>query len=138
MLKQYLSIFFLSLSTLMMLAHGIVPHQHFEGGSHHHQSNSHHHHHDHGHDHDSNEENGLSHLFCEFSHADNSEVFIEHSNFNTLSKQITLFLNDSHYLSFGLVSRILLESNVPTEKNLPYNFNIFLPSGLRAPPILFV
>lgn len=132
MIQRFLIICIITLAQILFLGHSIIPHHHSNHDNHHHQSGSH------DHENDSEEENGLSHIFCEFSHADSSEEFFGHSNITSFSNQITLYLATATSCNFSFDSRILIDSNAPPENPLIYNFLIFLPSGLRAPPISFV
>lgn len=133
MLKNHLSLFFLYLSTLMMLGHGIVPHHHHgQVGSldshdhslHHEGFDSHH------------EDQHLDHVFSNVQHGQKGVECISCPN-------IDEDFNNQNF-SFPAISPLNLGINfslIPVEKfffdyqDTLFISNYFPPGGLRAPPV---
>jgi hypothetical protein len=134
MRNKSLIFYLFSLAQILFLGHSIIPHQHVEPHSHNHTHNQN------GHDHDHSNEGmeGISHFFFNFSHSENNNDFFGCiSDFEIQKETSTLFSNGiTSNLTFD--PKIIVPQKSPPEHNHSYCFNIFLPPGLRGPPISVV
>lgn len=145
MLKKLVSILMLYSALAIMLAHNFIGHHHHEFG---YSENSHHHGegHQHGeeHHHDNDTDNGAdsddwTHLFSGIQHGAEGLTFLKSQNtINSLSKHIPQFtvLHTSNFIFQQVI--IEVRQNAPPNAPVYYNSQIFLPCGLRAPPISIV
>lgn len=129
MWNKKIIVFFFALAQILFLGHTIIPHQHVENHS---QEQSHDHN---SHDHSDDTKSSLIHIFCEFSHADNVEDFIGHFYGTNFEKEPTPFQSINQVSVFDDIAKVFLQQKVPEENFNCLSFYIFLPSGLRGPPI---
>ena len=139
MFKKFVSIVMLHAALALMLAHNFIGHHHHDF-----EHNEVSHHHNDGHHHDNDTENEAdnddwTHLFSGIQHVAEGLTFLT-SHFSTekLSKRIPQFtaLHSSNFI----FKRVIVEvrQNAPPNTSEYYNSQIFLPCGLRAPPICIV
>jgi hypothetical protein len=127
MLKRYISIFFLVVSYTIILGHSIIPHHHHDKDdfliNHHHEGED--------------ESNNLSHLFSHFQHQTDEVVFTQLQKVDYSSHKVKLYVVEVFAVNFNF--RELVFPSILYEKrtyNQTYNSPFFLPSCLRAPPIV--
>lgn len=146
MLKKLVSILMLYSALAIMLGHDFIEHHHhhdFEQNviSHHHSDG---HHHDNNTDaDDDNDAEGESedwkHLFSIIEHGvEGLTFFTNHSPVDNFSKKIPQFI--AVRISNFIFKQAIIEvrQNAPPFIAAYYNSQIFLPSGLRAPPVFIV
>ena len=134
MQKSYLSLFFLSLSTLMMLGHSIIPHHHhshiedFGFSGHFHQEfsseieSSHHH-------------TLLENFFSLVSHGHEGMECISCPNMDETFNNEYFDFYSVHQDEIRPKFPLIEEEKFFTEYNQdPFIFSYFPPGGLRAPP----
>lgn len=138
-----MSLLMLYTALALMLGHNFIGHHHHDF-----EHNEVSHHHDDGHHHDNDSENNddsesesddWSHLFSGIQHgADGLTFLTSHSSTDNLSKQIPQFT--AIQLSNFVLQQIIVEvrQNAPPYIADYYNSRIFLPCGLRAPPVFIV
>lgn len=146
MLKRFTSILMLYSALAIMLGHDFIEHHHhydFEQNitSHHHSDG--HHHHDNNTDTDDkdteDESNDWKHLFSILEHGvEGLTFFTNHSPVDNFSKKIPQFI--AVRISNFIFKQAIIEvrQNAPPFIAVYYNSQIFLPSGLRAPPVFIV
>jgi len=135
MLKQYLSIFFLTLSTLMMLGHSIIPHHHhshLEDSIFHsinlpvYQSESNHH------------DGHLDNLFSLIPHGQKGVECISCPNIDEkFNKQNFTFIAIFPRYFEIIFPLILSENDFFDYYDTLLTSSYFPPGGLRAPPFFF-
>lgn len=139
MLKRSCSILTMILALAIMLGHNIFPHHHHEVDK---ELAEHHHSDDHNHDTDHEspiEAQDLEHLFSVFQHPGNGVSFltgyelteIEAGKTISAAKAISGTFYPSLYPS-------LIRQKSPPFRPVFRNFQYFLPTGLRAPPLHIV
>lgn len=146
MFKRFASILMLYSALAIMLGHDFIEHHHhydFEQNvtSHHHSDG---HHHDNNTDADDDkdtedESNDWKHLFSILEHGAEGLTFLtNHSSVDNFSKQIPQFI--AVRISNFIFKQAIIEvrQNAPPFIAAYYNSQIFLPSGLRAPPVFIV
>lgn len=148
MLKKLASILMLYSALAIMLGHDFIEHHHYHDfeqtvTSHHHSDG---HHHDNNTDADDDNDNNAEdesddwkHLFSIIEHGVEGLTFLtNHSSDDKFSKQIPQFI--AVRISIFVFKQAIIEvrQNAPPFIAAYYNSQIFLPSGLRAPPVFIV
>lgn len=138
-----MSILMLYSALALMLGHNFIGHHHHDF-----EHNEVSHHHDDGHHHDNDTEDDTdtedksddwSHLFSGIQHGDEGLAFLtSHSTTDKFSKQIPQFT--ALHVSNFIFKQVIIEirQNAPPYIADYYNSRIFLPCGLRAPPVSIV
>lgn len=134
-----MSILMLYSALALMLAHNFIGHHHHDFE---HNEVSHHHHEGHHHNNDTDNEDDSDdwiHLFSGIQHGAEGLTFLtSHISTNNISKHIPQFtaLHTSNFIFQQVI--IDVRQNAPPNAPVYYHSQIFLPCGLRAPPISIV
>ena len=139
MLKKFVSLLMLYSALAFMLGHNFIGHHHHDF-----EHNKVSHHHNDGHDHENDTDNegehdDWSHLFSGIQHGSTGLTFLtSYSSTDNLSKQIPQF--KAVQVSNFVLNQIIIDvrQNAPPYILDNYHSLIFLPYGLRAPPVFIV
>lgn len=137
MLKKFVSILMLYSALALMLGHNFIGHHHHDFE---HNEVSHHHDNDFEDDTDTEDESDdWSRLFSGIHHGAEGLTFLSSHSFTAkFSKQIPQFT--ALHVSNFIFKQVIIEvrQNAPPYIADCYNSLIFLPCGLRAPPVSIV